>query len=208
MKEVVKDKEVLTETPVGKVDDITEEVDEVTPEEVTPEAPETPKAGDKTEPNKLLKSLKEEREKRRLLEEELEQLKSSVLPDDIDEELEDSGELKKTLSETTARISKLEREQVFSKVLADNPILIGKEAEFEAYLDEDENRNISISRAAKLFIAENGLNEPQRKGLEKSTGGDRTPQTSGMTSEEVAELRNTNFNKYRELAKAGKIQIK
>src|SRR3990167_2560242 len=149
-------KKVPVSEEIVEVDETIEEVEEVTPEDVTPEATELPKAGDKTEPNKLLKSLQAEREKRRALEEELEQLKSSV-PSDDEEDYEDDTKLKQDLVKTNARLSQLEREQELSKVLADNPVLAGKEADFAEFLEEEENSKISVSRVAKLFIAEKGL---------------------------------------------------
>jgi hypothetical protein len=54
---------------------------------------------------------------------------------------------------------------------------------------------------------EKGLLEPVRKGLEKPTGGDRTPLSSGMSTEEVKSLRETDYKKYREMLKKGLIKF-
>ena len=191
-----------SQTPVH-ADVISEEPTEVIHEDVTTTVP-----GSKTDPNLLLKSLQEERAENKRLKEELE-LKSSVPSiDDVDVESDEGRQLKKLIAETNTRIAQLEREKQFDRVLAENPLIKENKAEFETFLDDDENKRLSLSRAAKLFLTEKGLvGDSPRKGLEKATGGDRVPQTGKMTLEEVKELRETNYRKYSDMVKAGQIQF-
>ena len=64
-----------------------------------------------------------------------------------------------------------------------------------------------MENVVKLFLSENGLIESPRRGLEKPTGGDRTPPLMGMTSEEVKTLRETNYRKYEDMLMKGQIKI-
>jgi hypothetical protein len=68
---------------------------------------------------------------------------------------------------------------------------------------------MSLKTAAKVFLTEKGLTgETQRKGLEKPTGGDRTPIVSGtMTAEDAKRLRDTDYRKYSDMVRKGQIKI-
>lgn len=158
---------------------------------------ETPKAGDKTDPNLLLKSLKEERERRRLLEEELLALKT-VQTDTVYQTDDD-------------RIASLEnkiRELSDKEQLAE---IKGKYPELKDFPEFDEYRKefpqTKLENVAKLFLSEKGLTGTQRKGLEKTTGGSKQPQQTGMTVDEVKLLRETNFKKYQKMLMEGKLKI-
>lgn len=170
-------------------------------EEITPSAP-----GSKTESELLLKSLQEEREKRRILEEENLQLKSSLLPSD--EVYSDEGKaILKRLELQEQRYAELEEEKNLEKLYNQYPLLRESAAKFTEYRQAEHPR-AKLESVAKLFLAENGMLEPQRKGLEKPTGGSRTPEHQGMTVEEVADLRANNWKKYKDMASKGLIIIK
>ena len=195
----VVNQEPVTEAPVSE-DVKTQEPEVETTEEVTPKV----QAGDKTDPNLLLKSLQDEREKRRLLEEELEQLKSSALSED--EVFSDEGKaLKKQITTLTEKINSIEEDKNLQAVYAQYPVLKEKSEEFNTF--RAEYPRTKLENVAKLYLAENGLLEPARKGLEKTTGGPRIPPTSGMTAEDVKTLRETNFKKYQEMLSKGQIKI-
>jgi len=173
---------------------------QVTP---TPEDVAKPAPGDKTESALLLKSLQEEREKRRQLEEENEALKSSTLSEDIPS---DEGKaLKKLIDDQNAKIAKLEDEKQLDKVYAQFPDIKGLSSEFETYKAEFPRHK--LENVAKLFLAEKGLLDTSRKGLEKSTGGTRVPLSSGMSVEDVKTLRETNFRQYQDMLRKGQIKV-
>ena len=183
---------VVNETP------LTPEIQE---EPVIEGAGEPVKAGDKTEPNLLLKSLKEEREKRRELEERLQQLEEQVNPSVPSEpENEDISSLKAELAEVKSK-------QQRSEILESYPMLKELWPDFEEFRTETDNKGMNMRTAAKAFLVEKGLLEPQRKGLEKPTGGPRTPISSGMSNEDVTNLRTTNYKKYLEMVRKGQIKI-
>jgi hypothetical protein len=179
-----------------------QDVNEVTPSEVTETATEIAvepevKAGDKTEPNLLLKSLKEEREKRRILEAELE--KANLEKQDvITEAFSDEGKLLekqiKVLNETIA----------LKDLSLTYPAITDKRSEFDEF--RKDYPGISLDKVAKLFLVENDLLESPkpRMGLEKSTGGGRTAPQTGMTLKEFDGLRTSNFRKYKQILQSGK----
>ena len=78
---------------------------------------------------------------------------------------------------------------------------------FDEFRNDPENKGMSLETAAKAFRVETGLATPKRKGLEKSTGGDRVPVKSSLSPEEAAKLRSTDFKKYREMLKKGQIRV-
>ncbi|MEK9208256.1 MAG: hypothetical protein AAB922_07240 [Patescibacteria group bacterium] len=79
--------------------------------------------------------------------------------------------------------------------------------EFETFLNDDENKGMSIKTAAKAFLTEKGLLVPKRIGLEKPSGGPRVPISSGMSSEDVKKLRETNYRKYLDMLSKDQIKI-
>jgi hypothetical protein len=181
------------------------------PLEVTPVVSEDAtrtQPGDKTDSALLLESLKKEREERRILQEKLrlaeEQQLTSSAPSD---EFSDEGRALKTeIQKANEEIRKLQDERELEKVYAQFPDLKGLSSEFETYAAEyprHKKENI-----AKLFLSEKGLMETPRKGLEKTTGGPKGSFTSGMTVDEVRDLRTTNYKKYVEMLQKGQIEIR
>ena len=164
---------------------------------VVPEGaiPGTPQAGDKTDPNLLLKSLQEEREKRREVEQRLLTLEEGLNPS-VPSETE--GE---DISSLRAELAEVKTKQQRSEVIESYPALKEIWSDFEEFRLDSDNKGMNMRTAAKAFLTEKGLLEPKRKGLEKPTGGPRVPLLTGMTVEEVKHLRENDFKKYEKMLK-------
>ena len=182
-----------------------QEQEPVIPEDITQKP--APQSGSKTDPNLLLKSLQEEREKRKLAEEELETLKSSNLSDE--EVVSDEGRiLAGKIKTLETSLDELRSESAKKDVLIANPILKEKWNEFEEFRSDPENKGMNLRTAAKAFLVENGLIDVPRKGLEKPTGGTKVPLPSGtMTAQEAENLMKNDFKKYQELIRKGQLKI-
>lgn len=173
---------------------------------VIEETAEPLKAGDKTEPNLLLKSLQAERELRKAeqearkqLEEEIQSLRSSLQSDE--EVVSDEG---KALAK---RIAQLEQDKARETVVTTYPVLKDKWAEFETFRLNPENAGMSIQTAAKAYLIDNGYFDKRRTGAEAPTGGTREPSTTSMSSEDVANLRKNNPRKYSDMIAKGQIKV-
>ena len=185
---------------------------EATPQEVLPKEeiklPAQP--GAKTEPTELLKSLQEEREKRRLAEEKLKlaeenNINSSVLSDDA---WSDEGKLivEKYVKPLENTISSLEEKLALKDIQATYPMLREVSSEFDEFRKEYPRHK--LENVAKLFLTEKGLLGNQRQGLEKPTGGPKNQKTPGtMTTAEVKDLRENNYRKYVDMLKKNQIKI-
>jgi len=203
----------MQNTPTVVNEELTTPEEGTTPETVTEVIEETPgtapKPGEKTDPNLLLDSLKKEREIRRLQEDKIAQLQeelSQLTPSAHSEEVySDEGKaLLKEISDLKKDLSGLKSESSKKDVIITNPILKDKWEDFEDFRNNPENKGMNMRTAAKAFLIENGLYDVPRKGLEKPTGGNKAP-SSGMTSEDVKTLRETNFKKYQELLRKGQL---
>lgn len=184
-------------------------------EETAPEdAGTTPKAGDKTDPNLLLKSVKEERERRRmaeekarLLEKEIEDLKNSSAFSNEEQYSDEGKALKKEISAFKTEMDEIKANLAKKDVQLSYPGIKEKWEEFEEFRSDPENRGMNMRTAAKAFLAERGYVEP-RKGLESPTGGDKAAPTTGkMTVDEVETLRKTNYREYQRLIMEGKLNF-
>ena len=80
-------------------------------------------------------------------------------------------------------------------------------SDFEEFRSDPDNKGMNMKTSAKAFLVEKGILEPQRKGLEKPTGGPRAPVSTGMTTEDIKNLRETNFKKYEEMLAKGQIKF-
>ena|SRR3990167_9611912 len=179
-----------------------EQIPEITPVVVTPEA----HAGDKTDSALLLESLQVEREKRRVLEEEVRLLKETPL-DVSDEAVSDEGRaLQAKINSLEAKFGQLEEDKQIASIQTQYPAIKDKMDEFNEF-KQDYPRH-KLESIAKLFLVEKGLLESTivRKGLETATGGERTPAPTGMSAKDVKELRTTDFRKYQEMLMSGKLR--
>jgi len=187
-------------------------------EEETPKTPEelaeekvaggapTPAPGSKTPPELLLKSLQEEREKRKELEDRIELLEESSNSSD-DFSSDEGRALQRQIKEQDDKIAILSQDLAKKDVLVAHPVLKEKWEEFETFRADPENKGMNLRTAVKAFLVENDLFDPVRKGLEQPTGGARTPVSTKMTGEEIKTLRETNYKLYEKKLKAGEIVI-
>ena len=169
--------------------------------------------GSKTEPTELLKSLQDEREKRRLaeekaklVEEELNTIKSSI-PSETDA-WSDEGKLivEKYVKPLESTINSLQETIALKDIQAMYPMLREVSSEFDEFRKEYPRHK--LENIAKLFLTEKGLLGTQRQGLEKPTGGPKNQKTPGsMTTAEVKHLRENDHRKYRDMLKKGLIKI-
>ena len=186
-----------------------------TPQENKEEGLPPVPADSKTDSELLLKSLYEEREKRRietekikLLEEEIETLKSSAVPEE-NEAFSDEGKvLEGKINSLKSELSEIKSEFAKKELIITHPILKEKWEEFEEFRTNPENKGMNMKTAAKAFLIENEVLEKPRLGLEKPTGGSKTPSVSGMTADEIKTLRTTNFKRYQQLLREGKLELR
>lgn len=166
----------------------------VTPTPVTP--------GSKTPPENLLAALQEERRKRKELEDKL----NNTTPTLSDDQMSDEGRMLKTqIVQLNNKIEEMEQESRLKQLNEQFPALKDKSAEFQEFRKEYPHHK--LENVAKIFLAENDLivPTPTRKGLEQPTGGTRVPAQGGMSTEDIKNLRDTNFRKYTEMLMTGKI---
>ena len=123
------------------------------------------------------------------------------------ETFEDEDDLRLTVKELSQKLSRMEEKTQFESLYNQYPILKDKVAEFDEY--RSSNPGMSLETGAKAFLAEHDLfgQVQKRKGLEKAGGGQRTPPTSKMTSDDAKRLRETNYAEYKKQLVAGKIQF-
>lgn len=179
-------------------------IEPVMPEIGEGEQPQAPVAGEKTDSALLLKSLQEEREKRREAEAEKLRLEEQLLAKNtLDDDDVFSDEGKALQHQIVSLNEKLELREVGEKY----PVLKDKVSEFNEF--RKNYPNIGMEKIAKLFLSENDLTETVtvRKGLEPVSGGSRQAPQTGMSSDEVSNLRNTNFRKYSQMVREGKIKV-
>jgi len=172
----------------------------ITKEVPTGEAPQ-PQAGEKTDSALLLKSLQEERDRRRELEVQLQEL--SQVPTD---NYMSDDEVSSKVNALQKRLDSLEEEKSTLEVTAKYPALKDNLDAFNEYKKEYPRHK--LENVAKLFLSENDLLDSiPRKGLEPVNGGQRQAPQAGMTVEDVKTLRETNFKKYSKMLQEGKINI-
>lgn len=156
-----------------------------------------PTPGTQTPESNLLAALHEERARRKELEDKLNNLTTTETSDE--DVYSDEGKLlKKHITTLEQKIASIEEEKNLEKIFNQYPLLRDKASDFIEYRNTEHPR-AKLESVAKLFLSENGLLEPTRKGLEAPTGGSRTPMTSDMTAADVENLRKTNYRKYKEM---------
>lgn len=181
-----------------------EENNEVIVETETTQETETPKT-EVPAPEKDYKQMFEDQRRRaEKAEKEAKELlgrlsSNSVLLEEGSDDKE-AGRIKNELAEIKAKLAKTEVQEAY-------PVLKEAWKDFEEFRELEENKGMNLRTAAKAFLVEKGMLEPQRKGLEKPTGGTKTPVSSGMSADEIKKLRETNFRKYTDMLMKGQIKM-
>ena len=192
-----------------------------TPEPVPPVPggePAKPAApvGGQTPDNHLYAALQEERKLRKeeaervaKLEQELALLKSSPPPSTIveEEDMSDEGKaLRKEITALNDKMSQMERANQLERLSIQFPALSELRSEFEQFAAEFPRHK--LENVAKLFLTEKNLlsPEPTRKGLERPTGGQRTPPSSKLSEDDVKRLRETQPRKYLKMIREGALK--
>lgn len=161
--------------------------------------------GSKTDPNLLLKSLQQERDKVRQLEEQISTLTSSTLSED--QQSDEGKALQAEIKSLRSEITEVKQNSLKSELQSSNPVFKEKWTEFETFRADPENKGMNLKTAAKAFLIENGLLEPPRKGLEKTTGGTRQPLSTNPTVDDIKHLRETNPREWKRLAISGALKM-
>ena len=179
-----------------------------TPDPVVPGTqPTTPlPPGAKTPPENLLAALRDERQKNKELEDKIKDLTTTAPSEIPEDEMSDEGRaLKNLLDETRQEVAALKDEKIIGELQAQYPVLKDKATEFDEFRKEYPRHK--LENVAKIFVAEHGLLEaPERKGLERPTGGPKTPPTSKLSVEEIKRLRETDSRKYTKMLLSGEIR--
>ena len=179
---------------------------EITPQ-ITPPVPASDE--EKEQLNKKLIELEAQKEHwRTKYERDISNVPSQVIPDSSDEVFSDEGKtiVEKYLAPLESKISSLEDQLALKDLQTTYPDLKGLSNEFNEYRKDYPKHK--LENVAKIFLQEKGLLEtPIRKGLEKPTGGPRTPISSGMTVDEIKSLRETNFRLYQDMLMKGQIKV-
>lgn len=163
--------------------------------------------GSQTPSENLYAALREERDKRKVLEDKIEELQNLQNNSSGEDVYSDEGiALQKRIDSLQEDLRKERESREIEKLQEQYPALRDKSADFDQYrLDYPRHK---LANVAKLFLAENNLLEPEpvRKGLEQATGGDKTPKPTGMTVQEAKDLRERNFEEYRKRLLAGELE--
>lgn len=127
--------------------------------------------------------------------------------DELTDNLVPSGNEEDELPNLKSKLSAIEQKLAKSEVIDSFPALKEHWSDFEEFRGSNENVGMPLPTAAKAFLIEKGLLGATRKGLEKSTGGPRKPLSSGMTNDEVKDIRVNDPKKYRDMIKKGVIKF-
>ena len=170
---------------------------------VTTDTDVTPAPGSKTPESNLLAALHEERRLRKELEDKLNNINTTTPSEEV---YSDEGRLlADRIARLEAREKAIEEERENERVINQFPVLKEHSEEFKEF-QKDFPRH-KLENVAKIFLADKGLLEPSRNGLEKPTGGSKNPPTSDMTKEDIKNLRETNFKLYKEKLTKGLIKV-
>jgi chromosome segregation ATPase len=187
-------REVAEDEMLPVPEDVKPVIEDVKTEPKSPEPTEQPSEeeqeqpkGSKTPETQLYKSLREEREKRKELEQRLEVLEEGSSPKEESAESLQQNILELKLDKFVAQYSALE----------------DKREELNEYIEE--NSNIPLDKAVNLFRLEKGLIEtqPTRKGLEKATAGPKEAPKPKWTPEEIDHMREHEPRKWEKLIDSG-----
>lgn len=197
-------KNVSESTEAEGAEVVAQEAEESTEE--TAEQAEVRKAGDKTDANLLLESLRTERELRRKEQEEKKALERQLLElQNPDGSYSEEGlRLKGEIDSLRQELSRTHEEKAFEGVKTQYPAIADKLDEFNEF--RKDYVGVPLEKIAKLFVVENDLMPiKERKGLERGNTGTKSVPSSKLTPEEVKDLRENNFRKYQKLVREGKI---
>lgn len=126
---------------------------------------------------------------------------------------------RKTIAQAKETATKIEKWNesvdefvVDPKTLVDNPALEGKTTEFMAFAKTEANNSVPMSILISAFLHERSAGKTPNKGkmFEKGSGGDKkgmTPKSDKISLTQARKIRETDYSKWRELVKAGKIEI-
>lgn len=143
--------------------------------------------------------LQKSNEKIAELQTEIATLKENPVPSELDTE---------RLRKLEGDLADIKAKETRREVLTTYPQLQEVQAEFDSYLADPDNKGMNIKTAAKAFLTEKGLLDPTpRRGLERPTGGDRTPTPQGMSVTDAENLRKNDPKRYRELLKKGQLKV-
>lgn len=97
------------------------------------------------------------------------------------------------------------------KTLIDNPDLEGKTEDFRRFATEEANNSVPFNLLISAFLHEQAKNKPSNKGkmFERGKGGSNEkpePKSGKITLEEGRRLRETNYNKWKEMLNSGLIE--
>lgn len=177
---------------------------------VTPEPVVVVEKGAKTPEPNLYAALEEERRLRKESELRAKEAEAALAHKEVAVQAEDiySDEgkvLKNQIGQLESKLDSIQRERELDGIYAAYPVLKDKASEFEEF-QKDYPRH-KLVNTAKIFLAERdllGQSQP-RMGLERPTAGPKDTQPSGMSVEDVSNLRSTNYRKYLELLQTGKL---
>lgn len=96
------------------------------------------------------------------------------------------------------------------KVLADNPELENKQEEFKQFANEETNNSVPFKILVSAFLHEHSAGKKSNKGamFETGSGGPNDkpqPKSDTISLDDARKIRITDYAKYKELLKAGKI---
>ena len=191
---------------------------ENTQEPGTPTTPAEPTVPSKTAEEKLAEEIaglrqtnvelqEQKKHWREKYERDITSVATQPVPSEDDVFSDEGKALNSSIAALSEKLSSIEKKEARRDAEVQFPFLKDKKDEFDAFLEDDENKRISIKKAAQLFAAEHGLLAPEpRKGLEKPTGGGGAPPTTGISDEEAENIRKTDSRKYEKLIREGKIK--
>ena len=124
--------------------------------------------------------------------------------------LEALNEIVKENKDLASWSTKVEEFVTDPVTMNNHPELEGKEDEFKLFANKPTRRNVDFEDLVPAFLF--GLKpEPPKKGkmFEVGSGGDKDtkPKNDKISIEQARTLRTTNYEKYKEMLKAGKIEI-
>lgn len=165
----------------------------------------TPEKGSKTPESNLYAALEEERKLRKEAEQKAKEAEEQLSANSQDVFSDEGKTLQNKISGLEERLNTLQEGKELDSLKAKFPALKDKWDEFDKFRADYPRHK--LDNVAKIFLVENGMAEevPTRMGLERPVAGPKTPQATGMTSEDVADLRKNNYKKYLELLTSGKL---